>query len=65
MTTLEGRVSRLEGAFEQFSERVNILATKDEVRAEIKAAESRIILWLVGAMLAVAALAVAGLKLIP
>ncbi len=65
MTTLEGRVSRLEGAFEQFSERVNILATKDEVRAEIKTAESRIILWLVGAMLAVAALAVAGLKLIP
>ena len=65
MTTLEGRVSRLEGAFEQFSERVNTLATKDEVRAEIKAAESRIILWLVGAMLAVAALAVAGIKLIP
>ena len=59
MTTLEARVSRLEGAFEQLvalTARVDTLPTRDEMRAEIRAhvreSEARIIKWMVGLMIA-------------
>ncbi len=71
---MEQRVSRLEGAFEQFPGRIDALenglraeikASENGLRAEIKAAELRITLWLGGIMVAAAALAVAAVKLLP
>ena len=63
MATSEGRVSRLEGAFEQFADRINTLATRDElqgtreelraeIRASTKESELRVIKWMVGLMIA-------------
>ena len=72
--TLEERVSRLEGAFEQFPSRLESLenglrgeikASENGLRAEIKAAELRITLWLGGFIFAAAGLSVAGIKLLP
>ena len=37
MVTLEERVSWLEGAFQQLMARVDVLPTRDEVRAEVRA----------------------------
>jgi hypothetical protein len=76
--TLEERVSRLEGAFEQFPGRLESLenslrteirtsieASESRLRAEIKAGELRITLWLGGLMFVAAGLAIAILKLFP
>jgi hypothetical protein len=76
--TLEERVSRLEGAFEQFPSRIDALenslraeirasitGSENGLRAEIKAAELRITLWLGGFIFAAAGLSVAGIKLLP
>jgi hypothetical protein len=76
--TLEERVSRLEGAFEQFPGRLDALenslrseirssiaASENGLRAEIKGAELRLTLWLGGLMFAAAGLAVTIIKLFP
>ena len=76
--TFEERVSRLEGAFEQFPGRLDALenslrseirasntAVENGLRAEIKAAELRTTLWLGGFIFAAAGLSVAGIKLLP
>ena len=76
--TLEERVSRLEGAFEQFPGRIDALenslraeirasisASENGLRAEIKAAELRTTLWLGGFIFSAAAFAVAAIKLLP
>ena len=63
MVTLEERVSWLEGAFQQLMARVDVLPTRDEVRAEvraeIRASEVRMIKWMVGMMVAQAGLTMA------
>ena len=65
MVTLEERVSWLEGAFQHLMARVEVLPTRDEVRAEvraeIRASEGRMIKWMVGTMAAQAALTVAAI----
>ena len=76
--TIEERISRLEGAFEQFPGRLDALenALRAEIRtsiessenrmlAEIKAAELRTVLWLGGFIFAAAGLAIAAMKLLP
>ena len=76
MTTTEERVSRLEGAFHQFSVVLSNMVTREEVRAAIDAAESRlradiraaelrIIRWNVATIIATAAVAIAAVKLLP
>ena len=62
MVTLEERVSWLEGAFQQLMARMDTLPTRDEVRAEIREAEVRMIKWMVGMMAAQAALTVAAVS---
>jgi hypothetical protein len=61
MVTLEERVSWLEGAFQQLMARMDTLPTRDEVRAEIRESEVRMIKWMVGMMVAQAALTVAAI----
>jgi hypothetical protein len=61
MVTLEERVSWLEGAFQQLMARMDTLPTRDEVRAEIRESEVRMIKWMVGTMAAQAALTVAAI----
>ena len=76
--TIEGRVSRLEGAFEQFPGRLDAMenalrseirtsieASENRMRAEIKAAELRTVVWLGGFIFAAAGLAIAAVKLLP
>ena len=72
--TIEGRVSRLEGAVEQFPGRLDAMenALRSEIRAsenrmlaEIKAAELRTVVWLGGFIFAAAGLAIAAMKLLP
>ncbi len=62
MVTLEERVSWLEGAFQQLMARMDTLPTRDEVRAEIRESEVRMIKWMVGMMAAQAALTVAAVS---
>ena len=66
MVTLEERVSWLEGAFQQLMARVETLPTRDEMRAEMRAeirvSEVRMIKWMVGMMVAQAALTVAAVS---
>ena len=62
MVTLEERVSWLEGAFQQLMARVETLPTRDEMRAEIRGSEVRMIKWMVGMMVAQAALTVAAVS---
>ena len=96
---VEQRVSRLEGAFEQFPDHMASLDSRisslenglraeinasentlraeigasesrtqaeiNSVRADIKSAELRITVWLVGTVLAASALIVAAIKLLP
>ena len=62
MVTLEERVSWLEGAFQQLMARMDTLPTRDEVRAEIRESEVRMIKWMVGMMVAQAALTVAAVS---
>ena len=79
-TTTEERLSQLEGVFRQFTIVVSNLVTREEMRAaiatsenrvlaemraEIRAAELRIIKWNVGTIIAVAAVAIAAIKLLP
>jgi hypothetical protein len=72
--TMEERVSRLEGAFEQFPSRLESLenglraeikASENGLRSEIKAAELLITMWLGGLIFAAAGLSVAAVKLLP
>lgn len=80
MTTTEERLSQLEGVFRQFTIVVSNMVTHEEMRAavetsenrvlaemraEIRAAELRIIKWNVGTIIAVAAVAIAAVKLLP
>ena len=80
MTTTDERISQLEGVFRQFTIVVSNMVTREEMRAavatsenrvlaemraEIRAAELRIIKWNVGAIIAVAAVAIAAVKLLP
>ena len=80
MTTTEERISQLEGVFRQFTIVVSNMVTREEMRAavetsenrvlaemraEIRAAELRIIKWNVGTIIAVAAVAIAAVKLLP
>ena len=80
MTTTEERISQLEGVFRQFTIVVSNMVTREEMRAavatsenrvlaemraEIRAAELRIIKWNVGTIVAVAAVAIAAVKLLP
>ena len=58
MVTLEERVSWLERAFQQLMARMDRLPTRDEVRAEIRESEVRMIKWMAGTMAAQAALTV-------
>ena len=79
MTPIEERVSQLEGVFRQFAVVVSNMVTREElraavetseqrllaeIRAEIRAAELRIIKWNVGTIIASVALAVAAIKLL-
>ncbi len=59
MITLQERVSWLEGAFQQLMARMDALPTRDEMRAEIRSSEVRMIKWMVGMMVAQAGLTVA------
>ncbi len=76
--TLEERVSRLEGAFEQLPGRIDALenslraeiraaiaASENGLRAEMKAMELRITLWLGGYVFAAVGLGIAAMKLLP
>ena len=80
MTTTEERLNQLEGVFRQFTIVVSNMVTREEMRAavatsenrvlaemraEIRAAELRIIKWNVGTIIAVAAVAIAAVKLLP
>lgn len=80
MTTTDERLSQLEGVFRQFTIVVSNMVTREEMRAavetsenrvlaemraEIRAAELRIIKWNVGTIVAVAAVAIAAVKLLP
>lgn len=80
MTTTDERLSQLEGVFRQFTIVVSNMVTREEMRAavetsenrvlaemraEIRAAELRIIKWNVGTIIAVAAVAIAAVKLLP
>lgn len=80
MNTTEERLSQLEGVFRQFTIVVSNMVTREEMRAavetsenrvlaemraEIRAAELRIIKWNVGTIIAVAAVAIAAVKLLP
>ncbi len=60
-TTTEERLSQLEGVFRQFTIVVSNMVTREEMRA----AELRIIKWNVGTIIAVAAVAIAAVKLLP
>ena len=79
MTPIEERVSQLEGVFRQFAVVVSNMVTREElraavetseqrllaeIRAEIRAAELRIIKWNVATIIASVALAVAAIKLL-
>ena len=79
MTPIEERVSQLEGVFRQFAVVVSNMVTREELRAavetseqrllaemraEIRAAELRIIKWNVATIIASVALAVAAIKLL-
>ena len=79
-TTTEERLNQLEGVFRQFTIVVSNMVTREEMRAavatsenrvlaemraEIRAAELRIIKWNVGTIIAVAAVAIAAIKLLP
>lgn len=72
----EERVSHPEGAFQQFAVALSSMATREEaraaidaaenrLRADIRAAELRIIRWNVGTIIAAAAVAIAAVKLLP
>ena len=78
--TTEERLNQLESVFRQFTIVVSNMVTREEMRAavetsenrvlaemraEIRAAELRIIKWNVGAIIAVAAVAIAAVKLLP
>ena len=80
MTTTDERLSQLAGVFRQFTIVVSNMVTREEMRAavatsenrvlaemraEIRAAELRIIKWNVGTIIAVAAVAIAAVKLLP
>ncbi len=69
MTTLEERVSWLEGVFQQLMVRMETMPARDEmraeVRAEIKAAEVRLIKWMIGLAFTAVSVTVALVKLIP
>ena len=79
MTPIEERGRQLEGVFRQFAVVVSNMVTREELRAavetseqrllaemraEIRAAELRIIKWNVGTIIASVALAVAAIKLL-
>lgn len=72
----EERVSHPEGAFQQFAVVLSSMVTREEaraaidaaenrLRADIRAAELRIIRWNVGTIIAAAAVAIAAVKLLP
>ncbi|MDE2778410.1 MAG: hypothetical protein OXI91_01865 [Chloroflexota bacterium] len=72
----EERISRLEGAFEMFATVVNNMVTREEhqasigalrqeMRAEIQAAELRLTRWIVGSAFSTATLVIAVIKLWP
>ena len=72
----EERISRLEGAFEMFATVVNnmvnreehqasIEALRQEMRAEIRAAELRLTRWIVGSAFSTVTLVIAVIKLWP
>ena len=76
MTTTKERSSCLEGAFQQFAVALGSMVTREEaraaldaaesrLRADIRAAELRIIRWNVGTIIAAAAVAIAAVKLLP
>ena len=80
MTTIEERLSQLEGVFRQFTLVVSNMVTREELRAtietsekrllaemraEIRAAELRIIRWNVATIIASVAVAIAAIKLLP
>ncbi len=61
MTTLEERVSRLEGAYDHLATKADVAEVHiklEQMNAAIYRLESRIIKWMVGAVLAAAAIAV-------
>ena len=69
MTTLEDRVSWLEGAFRHLMVRMETMPTRDEMRAEIRAetkeAKVRLTKWMVGLAFTTVSVTVALVKLIP
>lgn len=69
MTRLEERANWPEGAFQQLMVCMETMTARDEmradVRAEIKAAEVRLIKWMAGLAFTTVSVTVAPVKLIP
>ncbi len=52
MTTLEERVSRLEGGYEHLATKADLADLKSEIKSDIAQLESRLLRWMIGMLLA-------------
>ncbi len=58
MTTLEERVSRLEGGYEHLATKADLADLKADLKSDIAHLESRLLRWMIGMMLTSTAIAV-------
>ena len=58
MTTLEQRVSRLEGGYEHVATKADVADLKADLKTDIAHMESRLLRWMIGLMLTSTAVAV-------
>lgn len=58
MTTLEERVSRLEGGYEHLATKADVADLKSDLKSDIAHMEGRLLRWMIGMMLTSTAVAV-------
>lgn len=51
MTTLEQRVSRLEGGYEHLATKADLADLKYEIKSDLSQLESRLLRWMIGMVL--------------
>ena len=51
MTTLEERVSRLEGGYEHLATKADLADLKSEIKSDLLQLESRLLRWMIGMVL--------------
>ncbi len=51
MTSIEERVSRLEGGYEHLATKADVAGLKSEIKSDIARLESRLLRWMVGMLL--------------